>query len=271
MPRDDAVLCERYAPCGGFPAAGGFLYRMKTRFGGAALLAAAALVLTGCTSDAGPATPVSTPEPSAPAVSPEPPAASDDAELEAAWLDEGRFFAVVTWGSSTCVPVVETTTAEGQTVTVTFAEEDATRPCTADYAPRASIAPLPEGVDPTEDVEVVVTLGDTTLRTELDGDDDLTASGEPTQYAPSAGWFDDRQLVLLTWGSSSCPPVVESIEESSDSATITFAAETGACTRDMVPSSTVLGFSETVDDDDDFVVTLQGAGFDGVELRPIGD
>ena len=105
---------------------------MKTRLGFAAALAASALLLAGCVAGQDPApAPVSTPEPSAPVASPEQPVASDD-DFEAAWLDDGRFFAVVTWGSSTCVPMVDTATADGQTVTVTFLEEDETRPCTAD-------------------------------------------------------------------------------------------------------------------------------------------
>ena len=220
---------------------------MKTRLSVAAALAASVLLVAGCAAESAPepAAPSSTPEPSAVA---ETPPVSDDADFEAAWLDDGRFFAVVTWGSSTCVPVVDTAEAEGQTVTVTFVEEDAARPCTADYAPRASIAPLPEGVDPTEDVQVIATLGEATMRTELDGDDDLRgAAGSSTEFAPSAGWFDEHQLVLLTWGSSSCPPVVSEITEASDAATVTFAD----------------------DHDDDFVLTLTGGGFDNVQVRPI--
>ena len=130
---------------------------------------------------------------------------------------------------------------------------------------------MPEGVDPTEDVEVVLNLGDRTMRTELDGDDDLAGPGGSTEYAPSAGWADDELLVLLTWGSSTCVPVVQDIEESSDAATVTFAEETGGCSRDMAPRLTLLGFSETVEDDDDFVLTLNGGEFDNVQVRPIGD
>ena len=48
---------------------------------------------------------------------------------------------------------------------------------------------------------------------DVDADPDATATpGSSTEYQPSAGWFDDGGLVLLTWGSSSCAPVVESVE-----------------------------------------------------------
>lgn len=238
---------------------------MITRLGFAAALAASVLLVSACASEPGtvPGAPLST----------EPPETIvEEYPLEAAWLDDGRLFAVVTWGSSTCVPLVEDVTAEGQNVTVTFAEEEEARACTADYAPRASLAGLPEGVDPTEDV--VITLVDPlstelTPRVELDGQDELRGrGGESTEFEPSAGWFDDQGLVLLTWGSSSCPPVVEGIDEGENAATITFVTEDGMCTMDMAPRLTVLGFAQD-HDDDDFVLTLDGGGFEGVTVRPI--
>lgn len=239
---------------------------MKRRLGLAAALTASVLLMAGCAAESspGPATPASTPEPQQ--------TAQGEYELEAAWLDDGRMFALVTWGSSGCVPSVESAEAQGQTVTVTFVEEDSDRACTADYAPRATLVDLPEGVDPTEEIEIVLidpVLGDRSVSTDLDGEDDLgSRGGESTDYAPSAGWFDDRGLVLLTWGSSSCVPRVAQIEETEDAATVTFTAEDGACTRDMAPRATVLMFEDD-HDDDDFVLTLTGGEFDGVEVRPI--
>src|SRR5690606_29565730 len=87
--------------------------------------------------------------------------------------------------------------------------------------------------------------------------------GDATDYLPSAGWFDDEGIVLLTWGSSTCPPVVENVDVQDAGATVTFATEDGACTMDMVPRATLLGMTGDVDDDEDFVLTLVGGNLDG--------
>ncbi|CAH0123030.1 MULTISPECIES: hypothetical protein [unclassified Microbacterium] len=230
----------------------------------AAAALAAALLLAGCASSPGEQSPTSsgTPDDSGASTAP----ISDD-DLEAAWLDDGRMFAIVTWGSSTCVPVVEEASAEGQRVAVTLVDapsaDGAEQACTSDLAPRASIGALPEGVDPTKDVEFTVTLADFTDDVDLDGNAALTGvPGQSTEFAPSAGWFDDEGIVLLTWGSSSCPPIVEGVEEASGGATVTFTTEDRVCTMDMAPRATVLGVSET-DDDADFTLTLVGDNLDG--------
>src|SRR5690606_6722904 len=103
----------------------------------------------GCVSSPSAPTSTSAPEPEQ-SQSADAPNTGDD--MEAAWLDGGRMFAIVTWGSSTCVPTAEGVSADGQTVTVQLNEGDADQVCTADLAPRASLAALPDGVDPTKDV-----------------------------------------------------------------------------------------------------------------------
>ncbi len=100
-------------------------------------------------------------------------------------------------------------TAEGQRVSVTLVEPEGDgateQACTADLAPRASVGALPEGVDPTKDITLVVTYGDLLDEIDVDADPEATATpGSATEYQPSAGWFDDGGLVLLTWG----PPAV---------------------------------------------------------------
>lgn len=172
--------------------------------------------------------------------------------------------AVVTWGSSSCVPDVAMVTANGQTVSIGLSAEDAAQACTADYVARATLVALPEGVDPTGDVSLRVILGDTRGDADLDGHPALTGMpGQPTDYAPSAGWFDDGALVLLTWGSSSCRPVVESTEVSGGTATVGFAAQDGPCTMDMVPRATVIELGPLRENADDaFVLTLVGGGLD---------
>lgn len=175
-------------------------------------------------------------------------------------------FAVVTRGSSTCIPTVESVSANGQTLSVEVVDPGGDVACTDDLATRASLAAVPEGVDPTQEVELLVTYGDQRDDVELDGDPALTATpGSETDYQPSAGWFDDGGLVLLTWGSSGCPPVVESVHaDGEDRGTVTFATdEDKVCTLDMAPRATLLSFDDDVEDDD-FELTLQGGGLDAV-------
>ncbi|NKF34041.1 hypothetical protein HER21_47300, partial [Pseudomonas sp. BGM005] len=84
-------------------------------------------------------------------------------------------FAVVTWGSSTCVPQVDTVSANGQTVMVELVDSgDADAVCPADMAQRASVGGLPEGVDPTKEITLQVTHGDVTDDVDLDGDASFT-------------------------------------------------------------------------------------------------
>lgn len=215
-----------------------------------------AVLLSGCAD----AVPADSPDPGSTT-----PASAAELELEAAWLDDGRMVGVVTWGSSSCVPTAAEVSADGQTVSVLLDEGDPDQACTADLAPRATVVALPEGVDPTSDIELVVTLRDSTAETDLDGNAALTGvPGEPTEYSNTAGWFDDSALVLLTWGSSSCPPIVESAEAEGSAGTITFKEEEGRqCTMDMAPRVTVVDFGAfEADDDAPFVLTLVGDGLD---------
>ncbi|WP_194421494.1 hypothetical protein [Microbacterium abyssi] len=237
----------------------------------AAAALAAALLLTGCAWSPGGQSPESSATPDDGGTTA--PVSSDD--VEAAWLDDGRMFAIVTWGSSTCIPVVDEITAEGQNVAVSLIDapsaDGAEQACTADLAPRASVGAFPEGVDPTKDVEFTVTMGDVTDDVDLDGNAALTGvPGDTTEFAPSAGWFDDEGIVLLTWGSSTCPPMVEGVEEQAGGATVTFTTQDGVCTMDMAGRATVIGLSDddAADDDADrddgeFTLTLVGDNLDG--------
>ncbi|SDO42029.1 hypothetical protein SAMN04487848_0830 [Microbacterium sp. ru370.1] len=118
---------------------------------GAGLLAAG--LLTGCATGA-----ASSPEDTAATVTPTPDAeaSASSGEVEAAWLDAGRSIAIVTHGSSTCVPVVDgEPRVAGDALTVTLGESARTD-CTRDMAPRATLVGLPSGVDPTRSLEVIV-------------------------------------------------------------------------------------------------------------------
>lgn len=238
---------------------------MKIRAGiaAAAVIASAVLVLAGCATS--PATPAPSPVPTDAPQTTEP--QPDD--IDAAWLDNGRMIAVITWGSSSvdCTPQAADVTADGQNVTVTMAEFDETLACTADFTARATPVALPAGVDPTKEITVTVAIGDQKLDTDLDGAKGVTGvPGEPTDYLPSAGWFDDNGLVLLTWGSSTCRPVVQDFAETADALTVTFAASEAPCTFDMVPRATVLQATN----DDITTLTLVGDNLDGT-VTILGD
>lgn len=173
-----------------------------------------------------------------------------DPQLGAAWLDGGKHIALVTYGSSSCVPVADTVTLEGDTIKVEFVEPPADQMCTADFAPRATVFATPEGADPTTDLKIVTP--------DFEGEASLAGlretPAEAPEGAPSAGWFDDKGgFVVLTWGSSSCPPVVDSVEATGDAdVALVFAtpAADQACTRDMAPRATMAyvdGLSSQVD------------------------
>lgn len=228
---------------------------------------AAILLFAGCTSTPGADTPTNSPAPSADS-------GDDTDDIEGVLLDDGRMFAVVTWGSSGCIPQIDDVTADGQTVSVNLVDlpgEDGEEVvCTADYAPRASLGGLPEGVDPTAEITLQVTYGDIVDDVELEGGTAFAGKpGESTEYGPSAGWFDDGSLVLATWGSSSCTPVVESVEASGNAGTVTFVTDADqVCTMDMAPRATIVSFGEDAVDDDEFTLTLVGGGLDGtVQVR----
>lgn len=232
----------------------------------AALSVVAVLLLAGCTAGPGSSAPRSTPAPSDSAGT----GADDRDDMEAAILDDGRMFAVVTWGSSTCVPQVDTVSANGQTVSVELVDTDADAACTADMAPRASVGALPEGVDPTQEVTLQVTYADVSDEIDVDGDPAFTGTpGSTTEYMPSAAWFDDGSLVLLTWGSSGCPPVVEELTAEGATGTATFVTDDDkTCTMDMAPRATIIAFGDDQVEDDDFTLTLMGGGLDGtVQVR----
>ncbi|MDR6866573.1 putative small secreted protein [Microbacterium resistens] len=239
-----------------------------------ASLAVSALALAGCTGGSGAGSATTQPGTAQPGTAPpasDGPASPDplDDEPTAAWLDDGRAVALVTWGSSSCPPRVGEVAGDAQTVTATIVEPDPNIVCTADFAPRATTIVLPAGVDPSKDV-TLVTTGGVETKVRLPGNASLTGTpGQPTEYTASAGWFSATGIVLLTWGSSSCPPVVSGIEERSDGAAVSFSGESRICTMDMAPRATVLGLSAAPATTDGYTLTLQGDSLDGT-VKVIG-
>lgn len=209
----------------------------------------------------------------APGVSPTTAASVPAGEIGAAWLDDGRAVGVVTWGSSSCVPFAGEPMYDATTSTVTVELTDPEgAACTRDYVPRGSLVSLPAGVDPAEDLAVVVT-GTYAGSTSLTGDAALTGQpGGMTEYLPSAGWYDHGGFLILTWGSSSCVPQLEGAEATGpDQVTATFVTPPAdqVCTADMGPRVTVAEVTD-VPEGADVTLLLAGGEFADVEVPIAG-
>ena len=200
-------------------------------------IAGAALLAAGCTATPGSPAPTSKDDGGASSTATPPGGDVDVNEVEAAWLDGGRAIAVVTWGSSTCVPIVDAVSADGQTISVSLANGEE-KACTDDLVPRAAFVGVPEGVDVTQEVQLSVAYGARTKGVDLDGL--AEAPQEAGEQKPSAGWFEDGGIVLLTWGSSSCPPIIDDVEQSDAGATVTFKTTDRVCTMDLAPRLTTI-------------------------------
>lgn len=177
---------------------------------------------------------------------------------DVAWLDDGRAIGVVTWGSSTptCQPQLQDATAVGQKITITLAEHpDAVKGCNGDLSAQAEMIPVPEGIDVTKDVEVEIAWGEVTDTASLAALD--AAPQGDVQQEPSAGWFGDDGILLLTWGSSSCKPQVDDVEMTDAGAAVELVLSSDMCTMDMAPRVTTILLPET-------------AVRDGFELAVVG-
>lgn len=76
------------------------------------------------------------------------------------WIEEGRTFAVVTWGSSTCVPVADSLEAKSDaSMLVTFTASP-NEVCTSDMAPATHTFALPAEVSK-RPIELTVVLTET--------------------------------------------------------------------------------------------------------------
>ena len=234
--------------------------RTRTLLAGLGLAAVLTGVLAACASSPG-GTPTSSARDS-----------TDDSsaqDVTAAWLDGGRMIGIVTQGSSTCIPMADEAAYDDGVLQVTLVDVDGDAACTADLVPRVSLVGVPEGVDPTQDLEIEVTGEGWKGDTDLEGVPGLTGGGE-TDYLPSAGWTDvDGQFVILSWGSSSCAPVVENTEATSATeVTVTFATPPAdqVCTMDMAPRGVVTSVLEVEDEDAEIFAVLTGAEFDNVRI-----
>ncbi len=213
-----------------------------------ALLGAGALALAGCASAA-------TPEPTETAGA----GAGIDApawEVDAAWIDGGRQIVLVTEGSSTCIPFAGDVTVEADgTVAVTLQDAEGDVVCTRDLVPRPTLVSLPDGIEAGKDVNLVVTYGDLLAETSLE----VYAGPPAEEYMPSVALVSADQLAILTWGSSSCAPLVQDAALDGETVTVAFVEPPAdkVCTMDMAPR-VVLAQVEGADTASS--VTLTGGG-----------
>jgi hypothetical protein len=211
-----------------------------------ALVGAGILAFSGCATNA-----------PAPASSGADSGSAAELEVDAGWLDGGRMVALLTYGSSGCVPTATDVTLQADgSVAVTLEDASGDVACTADYAPRASLVALPDGVDPSQGVDLVVTYKDARGDTDLDA----YAGGDVEEFTPSAGWIDDGMFAILTWGSSTCAPRVQHVAVAGDTVTVAFVDPPAdqVCTMDMGPRAVL---ATTPDASDDATqVTLSGGG-----------
>ncbi len=121
---------------------------------------------------------------------------------------------------------------------VEFAAPETDTACTSDLVPRVTLVGVPQDVDPAESLDIEVTGDEYFGQVELEGVEGLDPSGE-TDYEPSAGWATaPGQFVILTWGSSTCIPVIEDVAATGPAeVTVTYQTppDNQACTMDMVP------------------------------------
>lgn len=203
------------------------MFRRSTAAGAALALIAAATALAGCASSPGATTDA---EPSATAL-------PEVLELDAAWLDGGRMVGLITQGSSTCVPAAEVEGYADGVLRVTFVD-DTEGPCTADFAPRVSLAAVPDDVDASENLVIEVNGDGYGGEVTLPGVDGLVFES-PSEQMPSAGWSTTAgAFVVLLWGSSGCPETITAVEvtgEASVTASLSGIPADTACTADVVP------------------------------------
>ena len=188
----------------------------------------------------------------------------------AAWLNDGRLVAVVTPGSADCVPIVGDIVVAAETLVVELTDP-VDESCEGEDALRASLVIPTEALNATRDHEIVLT-GDYEGVISLPSHPDAVFPPPfgPFQPEPNAGWFSADDFVLLTYGSSSCPPLAGSATiTAADEVTVNLVPSSeGQCTLDFSPRLTVVETDGSGLGDGSVTAALNGLGFDGV-LVPI--
>lgn len=197
-------------------------------------------------------------------------------DISAGWLDDGRMVGIVTWGSSSCVPIAEEISYEAGALTVELVDPKE-QPCTADYAPRTTLVGVDDGFDPSTDLAITVTgmyAGSAALSAmPTPASSDAGGGTGVTDYQPSAGWFAPDGFSLLTWGSSTCPPELESAEATgAEEVAITFVTPPAerVCTMDMAPRVLTITLDATALGAGEVEAVLNGDEYRGVRVPILG-
>ena len=165
-------------------------------------------------------------------------------ELEAAWLAGGNVIALVTWGSSNCIPTPSAVNAVGvNEMSIALEPVPADRPCTRDYMPQVNVIDVPTDLDRQDPVTVKVKYLDAESTAQLAALDDYVPN-EGIEFENSAGWASEDAAVLVTYGSSSCQPVIESVGRDADgnvSLKFVDGDPNQPCTSDLAPRFTYIG------------------------------
>lgn len=129
---------------------------MKLQLGRSLLLVAAVLVMSGCASEGTPPQPETAPPAMevSDSVTPGIPEGWEDRvdddrlgeQILTGWIDEGKTFAVVTWGSSSCVPIANSIEASSDASLLVKFVPSPSEVCTADMAPATHTFTLPDTV-----------------------------------------------------------------------------------------------------------------------------
>lgn len=195
-----------------------------------------------------------------------------DMDLSAAWLDGGAAVALVTQGSSSCLPSLGDVAVVDGTLQVEFNASPAEETCTKDLGPQVTLVSLPAGIDPQKDLPIHVTSTTQTGEVDLPGAGELVAS-DPADFTPSAGWTGHPgEFVVLSWGSSSYTPEVESTEFTAPGeVTVTYASMPigQPYVKDLVPHVNLVHLDEVAADGVTTAV-LAGGSFDEVRVPIIG-
>ncbi|WP_296198302.1 hypothetical protein [uncultured Microbacterium sp.] len=215
-------------------------------------LAASAVfgVLTACVSPSTPSVPSGT---------------AGESGVGAVWLDGGRILGVMTQGSSSCAPVAADPMVDAEgTLEVHLAAPANATACTRDLVWRTTLLTAPAQIDRADDLRIQVS-GTASGETTLAG----TAATEAAvdEYSASIGLSSiPGALVLLTWGSSGCPPVLDTVRSTGDELDIAFAPRSAdrVCTADLVPRTLIVPVPDGGADAQTAV--LSGDGFNDVHV-----
>jgi hypothetical protein len=214
------------------------LRRLSSLVLGGALLAAA---LAGCATTAG-----GSPAPESTAA----PSSDTSSAPRAAWLDSSSI-ALQTW-SDACAPQVGDFIAGDQSIELVLVDgEDEV--CASVQTAHGTYIALPAGLDSSRPVELIVTEANGT-RSELAlpglAEGEVQPADRMSEMLPAATWITERELAVLTWGSSTCMPGsgdFQAVDAMNGVVTLHSHADT-ICTMDLVPQITFVP-AEGVDAD----------------------